>query len=48
MKGNFTTYCGERSIYHMPGGRYYSKTKPERCYAKEEEAKLDGCRRSRR
>jgi hypothetical protein len=33
IKGNFTTYSGERCIYHMPGGRFYGKTKPERCYA---------------
>jgi len=25
-----------------------AKTKPERCYATEEEARQDGCRRSRR
>ena len=48
IKGNFTTYSGERCIYHMPGGQFYNKTKPERCYATEEEARRDGCRRSRR
>ncbi len=48
IKGNFTTYSGEPCIYHMPGGRYYAKTKPERCYATEEDARKDGCRRSRR
>jgi hypothetical protein len=48
IKGNFTTYSGERCIYHVPGGRFYDKTKPERCYASEEEATRDGCRRSRR
>src|SRR5439155_20589927 len=48
IKGNFTTYSGERCIYHMPGGQFYDKTKPERCYATEEEARQDGCRRSRR
>jgi len=48
IKGNFTTYSGERCIYHMPGGQFYSKTKPERCYATQEEATRDGCRRSRR
>src|SRR5438128_2014763 len=44
IKGNFTTYSGERCIYHRPGGLFYGKTKPERCYANDEEARLDGCR----
>jgi hypothetical protein len=48
IKGNFTTHSGERCIYHMKGGQYYSKTKPERCYATEGEARQDGCRRSKR
>jgi len=48
ITGNFTTYSGERCIYHTPGGQFYDKTKPERCYATETEARQDGCRRSRR
>lgn len=48
IKGNFTPYSGERCIHHMPGGAFYGKTKPERCYATETEAMQDGCRRSRR
>jgi hypothetical protein len=48
IKGNFTTYSGERCIYHMMGGQFYGKTKPERCYATELEARSDECRRSRR
>jgi len=48
MRGNFTTYLGERCIYHMKGGQYYGKTKPELCYATEDEAVKDGCRRSKR
>ena len=48
VKGNFTTSSGERCIYHVPGGEFYTKTKPERCYATEEEARKDGCRPSRR
>jgi hypothetical protein len=47
IKGNFTTYSGEPCIYHMPGGRFYDKTKPERCHATEVEARRDGCRRSK-
>jgi hypothetical protein len=48
IKGNFTTYSGERCIYHVRGGGYYDKTKPERCYATEADAVKDGCRRSKR
>jgi micrococcal nuclease len=48
IKGNFTPSSGERCIHHMPGGQFYNKTKPERCYATEAEARQDGCRRSRR
>jgi hypothetical protein len=48
IKGNFTTYSGERCIYHVPGGQFYGKTKPERCFATEEEARRDGCRKSKR
>ena len=48
IKGNFTTYSGERCIYHVPGGYFYGKTKPERCYVTESDAVQDGCRRSRR
>jgi uncharacterized protein (DUF2126 family) len=48
IKGNFTTYSGERCIYHVSGGGFYDKTKPERCYATEAEARLDACRRSKR
>ena len=48
IKGNFTTYSGERCIYYMLGGQFYGKTKPERCYATELDAQQDGCRRSKR
>jgi hypothetical protein len=48
IKGNFTTYSGERCLYHMKGGQFYGKTKPERCYATEGDAVEDGCRRSKR
>jgi micrococcal nuclease len=48
IKGNFTTYSGERCIHHVMGGSFYLKTKPERCYATEGDARRDGCRRSRR
>ena len=44
IKGNFTTYNGERCICHSPGGQFYDKTKPEKCYANPAEAIADGCR----
>ena len=47
IKGNFSPYSGERCIYH-PSGAFYTRMKPERCYATEEEAKQDGCRASKR
>jgi hypothetical protein len=48
IKGNFTTYSGEPCIHHLPGGEFYGKTRPERCYATEADAVRDGCRRSKR
>jgi hypothetical protein len=48
IKGNFTPSSGERCIYHVRGGQFYDRTKPERCYATAEEAIKDGCRRSKR
>jgi hypothetical protein len=48
IKGNLTTYSGEPCIYHLPGGRFYPKTNPERGYATEDDAQKDGCRRSKR
>jgi hypothetical protein len=48
IKGNFTTYNGERCIYHVPSGAFYDKTKPERCYVTHQDAVADGCRQSKR
>ena len=31
-------------IFHVPGGRFYSRTVPERCYAKADDAAADGYR----
>lgn len=48
IKGNFTpTDPDEYCIYHVPGGEFYSRTKPERCYATEADARTDRCRRSK-
>ena len=31
-------------IYHVPGGRFYARTVPERCYATTDDAEADGYR----
>lgn len=31
-------------IYHLPGGRFYERTVPERCYADTDAAEADGYR----
>ncbi len=42
IKGNASSM-----IYHVPGGRYYSRTKPEECFATESAAQAAGYRRSK-
>lgn len=34
-------------IFHLPGGRFYERTKPERCYITPEAAEADGYRKSK-
>lgn len=34
-------------IYHVPGGRFYERTRPDRCYAEAAEAEADGYRRAK-
>jgi len=34
-------------IYHVPGGRSYARTRPDRCYATSEDAEADGFRRAK-
>ena len=34
-------------IFHVPGGRFYARTVPERCYANTEAAERDGYRRAK-
>lgn len=46
IKGNHAS-SGER-IYHMPGGGYYDRTRPEECFASERDARDAGYRRSKR
>ena len=48
IKANFHTYSTERCIYYVPGGTGYPESRSDRCYASEDEARADGCRRSQR
>lgn len=34
-------------IFHVPGGRFYARTVPERCYADAADAEADGYRRAK-
>ena len=34
-------------IFHTPGGRFYDRTKPDRCYPTAAAAEADGYRRSK-
>ena len=34
-------------IFHVPGGRFYERTVPERCYADAHDAEADGYRRAK-
>lgn len=34
-------------IFHVPGGRFYDRTKPDRCYATTDDAEADGYRQSK-
>ena len=44
----FPIKANERSmIFHVPGGRFYERTVPERCYATAEDAEADGYRRAK-
>lgn len=47
IKGNLNPQK-HTMIYHLPGGFFYERTKPERCYATEEDARADGFRKSKR
>ena len=42
IKGNANS-----GIYHVPGGRFYDRTVPQRCYATEDAAVADGYRRAK-
>lgn len=37
----------DSGIFHVPGGRSYARTRPERCYATPEDAEADGFRRAK-
>ena len=38
---------GNSGIYHLPGGRFYARTRAERCYARAQDAEADGYRRAK-
>ncbi len=38
---------GNSGIFHVPGGRFYERTVPERCYATPHSAEADGYRRAK-
>jgi hypothetical protein len=46
IKGNFSS-SGEK-IYHVPGGQFYNRTNPERCFATAADARAAGFRASQR
>lgn len=48
IKGDFRTYSAERCIYYLPGSSTYAESRTDRCYANEDEARQDGCRRTHR
>jgi len=43
IKGN-----ADSGIFHVPGGRSYERTIPERCYATAKDAEADGFRQAKR
>ena len=43
VKANHTS-----RIYHVPGGQFYERTVPERCYTDPQAAEADGYRAARR
>lgn len=43
----FPVKANQSGIYHVPGGRFYERTRPERCYASPEAAERDGYRRAK-
>jgi len=43
VKGDNATLSVGSCIYRVPGDEPYNRTRPGRCYASVEEAKLDGC-----
>jgi len=43
VKANDTSH-----IYHVPGGQFYERTVPERCYTDPQAAEADGYRAARR
>ena len=46
IKGYVSSESGHR-VYFVPGHRFYEEASPERCYATEGEAQIDGSRPAR-
>lgn len=46
--GGYPVKANDNSgIFHVPGGRFYDRTIPERCYATADDALADGYRRAK-
>lgn len=43
IKAVLNTSGPHRCTYYLPGADFYNQTKPDRCYARREEAAGDGC-----
>lgn len=46
IKAILQTSGANRCLYYFPDADFYGQTRPDRCYAKREEAVADGCERS--
>lgn len=44
IKGVLNSTGADRCTYYLPDASFYNQTKPDRCYARREEAMADGCR----
>ena len=47
VKGDFTTSSSGGCTYRVPGGYFYRRIKPDRCYATVGDAQQEGCKRSK-
>lgn len=47
IKAALNTTGANRCTYYFPGADYYNQTRPDRCYARREQAMADGCAQSK-